>query len=124
VKPLSHWVACDPDDVGGAERVEAVDEGDSDVDFGGFAVGASCGDAVSEEYQAPHLRFCPASYPKLIADLRRRSAIEAEKARSGMQSLLSKCPRPQRPKDPAHLRTWLAWIIAAIWAAQKPSDRQ
>lgn len=38
VLPLSPLVLCDTDYVGSAEGVEAVDECDADVDFGGLAV--------------------------------------------------------------------------------------
>ena len=48
------------DDVGGAECVEAVDEGDADLDFGGLAVGVSCSDTFAEGLEAPHLRLDPA----------------------------------------------------------------
>lgn len=37
--PLSPLISCDADDLSGAECVEAVDEGDTDVDFGGLAIG-------------------------------------------------------------------------------------
>jgi len=35
-------------DLGGAEGVEAVHEGDTDLDFGGLSVRVSCGDAFPE----------------------------------------------------------------------------
>ena len=38
----------DADDLGGSKGVEAVDEGDADLDFGGLTVRISRGDAVSE----------------------------------------------------------------------------
>lgn len=41
-------------DLGCAECVEAVHEGDADVDFGGLAVGVSCGDAFAECLEAAH----------------------------------------------------------------------
>jgi hypothetical protein len=41
--------------VGGAKRVEAVDEGDADVGFGGLAVGVSGADAVTQGCEASHL---------------------------------------------------------------------
>ena len=50
MKPLSPLALCGADDVGGAEGVEAVDEGDADVDFGGLSVRVSGGDAVSEGF--------------------------------------------------------------------------
>lgn len=49
------------DDLSGAERIEAVDEGDADLDFGGLAVWVSRGDAFSECLEAPHLGLDPAS---------------------------------------------------------------
>lgn len=48
-------------DLGGAEGVEAVDEGDADLDFGGLAVGVSCRDAFAKGLQAPHFCLDPAS---------------------------------------------------------------
>lgn len=53
--PLSHSVSCHADDVGGAERVEAIDKGDPDVDFGGLAIWIPRGDALTEGLQASHL---------------------------------------------------------------------
>ena len=35
--PLSPLTSCHADELGGAEGVEAVHEGDADVDFGGLA---------------------------------------------------------------------------------------
>ena len=49
------------DDLGGAEGIEAVDECDGDVDFGGLAVGVSRGDALAEGLEAAHLGFCAAA---------------------------------------------------------------
>ena len=46
--PLSPSSSGHADDLGGAQDVEAVHEGDADVDFGGLAVGISCDDALSE----------------------------------------------------------------------------
>ncbi len=48
------------DDLSGAERIEAVDEGDADLDFGGLAVWVSRGDAFSEGLEAAHLGLGPA----------------------------------------------------------------
>jgi hypothetical protein len=36
------------DDLSGLERIEAVDEGDADLDFGSLAVWVSRGDAFAE----------------------------------------------------------------------------
>lgn len=47
-------MSCHTDDVGGAERFEAVHE--SYLDFGGHAVGVSCSDALAECLEAAH--FC------------------------------------------------------------------
>ena len=49
------------DDLGGAECIEAVDEGDADLDFCGLVVGVSCGDAFTEGLETAHLRLDPAS---------------------------------------------------------------
>ena len=46
--PLSPLASGHANDFGGAECVEAVDEGNADLDFGGLAVGVSCGDAFTE----------------------------------------------------------------------------
>jgi IS5 family transposase len=78
--------------------------------------------------------------PKLIADLRRRSAIEAEIGHMKTDGRLSRCPLKGTignalfavlcacghniRKILAHLRSWLAWIIAALWSAQIPPGRQ
>lgn len=58
--PLSPLNFGDADDLGFAECVEAVDEGDADVDFGGLAVRVSCGEALAECLQAAHLCLDPA----------------------------------------------------------------
>ena len=47
-------------DLGGDERIEAVDEGDADLDFGSLAVWVSRGDAFAEGLEAPHLGLDPA----------------------------------------------------------------
>ena len=78
--------------------------------------------------------------PRLVADLRRRSAIEAEIGHMKTDGRLSRCPLRGTIGDAlfavlcacghnirkilAHLRTWLAWIIAALWSAQTPPERQ
>lgn len=70
--------------------------------------------------------------PKLIADLRRRSAIEAEIGHMKTDGRLSRCPLKGTIGDAvfavlcacghnnrkilAHLRAWLALFLAAIWA--------
>ena len=43
------------DDLGGAERVEAIDKCDPDVDFGSLPIRIPCGDALTEVVQASHL---------------------------------------------------------------------
>ena len=48
-------------DLGDAEIVEAVHESDTDVDFGGLAVGVSSGDAFAEGFQASHRCLDPTS---------------------------------------------------------------
>jgi IS5 family transposase len=78
--------------------------------------------------------------PKLVADLRRRSAIEAEIGHMKTDGRLSRCPLKGTLGDAlfavlnacghnirkilAHLRTWLAGIIAAILNALYKRDRQ
>jgi transposase, IS5 family len=78
--------------------------------------------------------------PKLIADLRRRSAIEAEIGHMKTDGRLSRCPLKGTLGDTlfavlcacghnirkilAHLRAWLAWMFAAIIAAQTDPDEQ
>lgn len=68
--------------------------------------------------------------PKLIADLRRRSAIEAEIGHMKTDGRLTRCPLKGTVGDAifavlcacghnirkilAHLRAWLAWIVATI----------
>lgn len=61
MKPLFPCVSGDAEDVGGAECVEAVHQGDTDVDFGGLAIRVSGGNAFSERFQAPHFCLSPAS---------------------------------------------------------------
>jgi IS5 family transposase len=76
--------------------------------------------------------------PELIADLRRRSAIEAEIGHMKTDGRLSRCPLKGTIGDAtfavlcacghnirkllAHLRAWLAWIIATLWAVQNPPE--
>lgn len=78
--------------------------------------------------------------PKLIADLRRRSAIEAEIGHMKTDGRLSRCPLKGNIGDAlfavlcacghnirkilAHLRAWLAWIVAAILNAVYHPGRQ
>ena len=78
--------------------------------------------------------------PKPIADLRRRSAIEAEIGHMKTDGRLSRCPLKGTLGDAvfavlnacghnirkilAHLRAWLAWIVAAILNAVYHPDRQ
>jgi transposase, IS5 family len=76
--------------------------------------------------------------PKLIDDLRRRSAIEAEIGHMKTDGRLSRCPLKGTIGDTlfavlcacghnirkilAHLRAWLAWIIAALCTARGPRN--
>ena len=76
--------------------------------------------------------------PKLIADLRRRSAIEAEIGHMKTDGRLSRCPLKGTVGDAvfavlnacghnirkilAHLRAWLAWIIAVLWTPESPTN--
>ena len=78
--------------------------------------------------------------PKLVADLRRRSAIEAEIGHMKTDGRLSRCPLKGTIGDAlfavlcacghnirkilAHLRTWLAWIVTALWAAETDLQRR
>ena len=78
--------------------------------------------------------------PKLIADLRRRSAIEAEIGHMKTDGRLTRCPLKGTVGDAifavlcacghnirkilAHLRAWLAWIVATILNAVYHPHRQ
>jgi len=78
--------------------------------------------------------------PKLVADLRRRSAIEAEIGHMKTDGRLSRCPLKGTIGDAlfavlcacghnirkilAHLRAWLAWILATILNVEYPRGRQ
>ena len=78
--------------------------------------------------------------PKLIADLRRRSAIEAEIGHMKTDGRLSRCPLKGTIGDAlfatlcacghnirkilAHLRAWLVWIVVAILSAVYHPHRQ
>jgi IS5 family transposase len=78
--------------------------------------------------------------PKLIADLRRRSAIEAEIGHMKTDGRLSRCPLKGTIGDAlfavlnacghnirkilAHLRAWFVWIVAAILNAVSQPGRQ
>jgi len=48
-------------DLGGAESLEAICQGDADLDFGSLAVWVSRGDTLSKGLEAPHLCLDPAS---------------------------------------------------------------
>ena len=63
------------DDRDGAEGVEAVHEGDADVDFGGLSVGVSCHDTLAEGLEAAHLRFDAAAGVASCSSLPEGSAI-------------------------------------------------
>jgi len=78
--------------------------------------------------------------PKLTADLRRRSAIEAEIGHMKSDGRLSRCTLKGTIGDAvfavlnacghnirkilAHLRAWLAWIIAVLWTPEIPPNRR
>ena len=78
--------------------------------------------------------------PKMIADLRRRSAVEAAIGHMKTDGRLSRCPLKGTSGDAlfavlcacghnirkilAHLRAWLAWIVAAILQAAYHPSRQ
>ena len=78
--------------------------------------------------------------PKLIADLRRRSAIEPEIGHMKTDGRLGRCPLKGATGDAifavlcacghnirkilAHLRLWLACIMAAIWAAARKENQR
>jgi len=75
-----------------------------------------------------------------IVDLRRRSAIEAEISHIKIDGRLSSCSLKVTIGDAvftvlnacghnirkilAHLRAWLAWIIATLWAAKTMRNRR
>jgi transposase, IS5 family len=77
--------------------------------------------------------------PRLIADLRRRSAIEAEIGHMKTDGHLSRCPLKGTVGDAvfavlnacghnirkllAQLRAWLTWIIAVLWTAETTPNR-
>ena len=73
--PLCPWGSGHADDLGGAEGVEAVHEGDTDVDFGGLAVWISCGDALTEGLEASHLCLGAAAGVVSGPPLPERSAV-------------------------------------------------
>jgi hypothetical protein len=90
-------------DLGGSEGVEAVDEGDADLDFGGLAVWVSCGDAITEGLEAPHLRLDPASDTVSRPSPPERPAI----APGGAQSFVSGgCRRADLLPRPTVLANW------------------
>jgi len=78
--------------------------------------------------------------PKLIADLRRPSAIEAEIGHMKTDGRLSRCPLKGTIGDAlfavlcacghnirkilAHLKAWLAWIVAVISTPEIPPNRR
>lgn len=78
--------------------------------------------------------------PKLIADLRRRSAIEAEIGHMKTDGRLTRCPLKGTIGDAlfallcacghnirkilAHLRAWLAWLIAVIRLAKNAPNQR
>ena len=78
--------------------------------------------------------------PKLIADLRRRSAIEAEIGHMKTDGRLTRCTLKGSIGDAlfavlcacghnirkimAHIRSWLAWFVAAILTAAYHQGRQ
>lgn len=78
--------------------------------------------------------------PKLIADLCCRGVIEAEIGHMKTEGRLTRCPLKGTTGDAlfatlsacghnirkilAHLRAWLAWIVATIWAPVKHPGRQ
>lgn len=53
-RPISPLNTGHANNLGGAEGVEAVDDGDADLDFCGLAGGVSCGDACSEGFEPSH----------------------------------------------------------------------
>lgn len=77
--------------------------------------------------------------PKLVADLRRRSVIEAEIGHMKTDGRLSRCPLKGTIGDAlfaalcacghtirkilAHLKSWFAWMIAALLAANNAPPR-
>jgi hypothetical protein len=108
--------SCHANDFGGAECVEAIDEGNPDLDFGVLAVGVSCGDALTEGLEAAHplpgnglpanherVRLDPASDVVSGPPLPERPAIVA----SGAQGLVSRnCSRAIFLPRPSVLADW------------------
>ena len=100
--PLSRSGSGDADDLGGAERVEAIDKSDPDVDFGGLAIGIPRGDALTEGLQASHLGFHAAAgvvsgpplpeYPTVVT-----RGAQGFVARLGSRAVLF--PSPTVPSD-------------------------
>lgn len=54
-------ISTHTDGFGSAERVEAVDDGEANLDFCGLAVGLSGGVALTGGFEAPHLCLDPVS---------------------------------------------------------------
>ena len=53
--PLPRLGLSHANDLGRAEGREAVHQCDADLDFGGLAIGVSCGDALPKGFEAAHL---------------------------------------------------------------------
>ncbi len=71
--PLSRSGSGHADDLGGAERVEATDKGDPDVDFCGLALGVPRGYRLPESLQASHPlagRALRSNVPRGLASMR------------------------------------------------------
>lgn len=95
--PLTPLTSCHPNDLGGAEGVEAVHECDADVDFGGLAVGVAGSDASAEGLDAAHLHFDAAAGVVSCPSLPEGSAIVpggAQSFVSGNSSWAVCSPRP------------------------------
>gem|GEM_PF-1515539 len=105
--PLSHSGSGHADDIGCAEGVEAVHEGDADVDFGGLAVWFPCSDALAEGLEAAHLGFGAAAgvvsappLPECPTIVTRGSQVFV--ARLGSRAVLF--PSPTVPSDRDYCR--------------------
>ena len=58
---LTPVMSCHADDLGNTECIEAVHEGDADVDLGGLAVRVSRHDAFAEGFHTAHSCLDPAA---------------------------------------------------------------
>jgi hypothetical protein len=114
--PYPADTSCHADDLGGNAGVEAVHEGDADVDFGGLAVGVSCGDAFAKGLPA--------------ADPLTGSRLRANDERFRLDAAAGVVRRPARPECPSLVPRRAQGVVAgacglAVLFARPPvlSDR-